>query len=95
VRLPDGPCRVRNPARRLADAAYSQWFHDYTQLMHLGRYLSRDEPDVVIRFPGVRELATRTGETDDIEDDLIDQGETDDESEAAPAPEATVDPNAA
>jgi hypothetical protein len=84
-----------NPARRLADAAYSQWFHDYTQLMHLGRYLNRDEPDVVIRFPGVREPATRTGETDDIEDDVIDEGETDDATEAAPAPEAAVDPNAA
>lgn len=86
---------LQNPARRLADAAYSQWFHDYTQLMHLGRYLHRDEPDVVIRFPGVRELATRSGESKDVEDDVIDEGETADEGEAVPASEAAVGPNAA
>jgi hypothetical protein len=86
---------AQNPARRLADAAYSQWFHDYNQLMHLGRYLNRDEPDVVIRFPGVRELATRSGGTDDVEDEVRDDGETDDAGEAAPVPVGPVDPNAA
>jgi hypothetical protein len=86
---------AQNPARRLADAAYSQWFHDYNQLMHLGRYLNRDDPDVVIRFPGVRELATRSGGTDDVEDEVRDDGETDDAGEAAPVPVGPVDPNAA
>ncbi|MFO7566570.1 MAG: hypothetical protein R6X02_28260 [Enhygromyxa sp.] len=49
-----------NPARKLADAAYSAWYHDYNELMQLGRYLGRGEPDLTERFPGVREMFTRS-----------------------------------
>lgn len=57
-----------NPARKLADAAYSAWYHDYNELMQLGRYLSRGEPDLTERFPGVRELFTRSSSTRDQQD---------------------------
>jgi hypothetical protein len=58
---------LANPARKLADAAYSLWYFDYVELMHLGRYLTRRDADSTLRFPGVRELPT--GGTRDNEDD--------------------------
>ncbi|MFO7566269.1 MAG: hypothetical protein R6X02_26740 [Enhygromyxa sp.] len=53
-----------NPARKLADAAYSLWYLDYDEAMQLGRYLVRREPDAIQRFPGVRPLVTRTTKGD-------------------------------
>lgn len=44
-----------NPARKLADAAYSLWYVDYTDLMRLGRYLTWNDPESIQRFPGVKE----------------------------------------
>ncbi|HLT37176.1 MAG TPA: hypothetical protein VK034_12860 [Enhygromyxa sp.] len=58
-----------NPARKLADAAYSLWYHDYDELMQLGRYLTRREPDSTLRFPGVRELPTRNPPQDETSDE--------------------------
>lgn len=50
-----------NPARKLADAAYSLWYYDYNEAMLLGRYLTRRDPDSIYRFPGVRPLMTSKG----------------------------------
>ena len=51
----------KNKARKRANAAYTMWFLDYDELMQLGRYLTRREPDSVVRFPGVREALTGGG----------------------------------
>ena len=99
-----------NPARKLADAAYSLWYRDYYELMHLGRYLCRGDLDAVSRFPGVREaMVARAGEDadeDDEFDDLLGEDEDDDDddditdadAESAAtdaAPQPAADPNAA
>lgn len=60
---------VSNPGRKRADAGYSLWFYDYDELMHLGRYLCRREPDVIARFPGVRELAIRSDNSSDADEE--------------------------
>lgn len=78
--------RAANPARKLADAAYSLWFADYDEIMQLGRYLTRRQPDSIERFPGVRELPSGGGgaapaeepadeELDELDDDedLVDE----------------------
>jgi hypothetical protein len=46
-------------ARDLVRRAFTAWAWDYREIMALGRYLARDEPDVAIRFPGIH--AERTG----------------------------------
>jgi hypothetical protein len=52
---------VTNPARQLAEAAYSLWHADYNALMQLGRYLTWRDGDSLERFPGIRELPTASG----------------------------------
>lgn len=49
---------VPNPARRLAEAAYSLWYADYNALMQLGRCLTWRDGESLERFPGIRELRT-------------------------------------
>lgn len=46
---------VPNRPRQLADAAYSLWHADYTELMQLGRFLTWRDSDSWERFPGIRE----------------------------------------
>jgi hypothetical protein len=76
---------VANPARIVADAAYSLWFFDYDELMQLGRYLTRRQVDSLDRFPGVRELPTFDGAAPDdeeaIEEEEADDGELDEVNE--------------
>jgi hypothetical protein len=79
-----------NRARTLADAAYTLWYIDYMELMHLGRYLSRGDLDAMTRFPGVREPAVRTSESDGIADEdqpVMDEPAT---PEAEQGPEAAA-----
>lgn len=92
---------MTNPARKLADAAYSLWYRDYYELMHLGRYLCRGELDANSRFPGVREaMAPRAVEDqpiDDPLDDAVDDSTDADADSAATGddPQPAADPNAA
>jgi hypothetical protein len=46
-------------ARDLARRAFTAWARDYRELMALGRYLARDDKDVLLRFPGIH--AERAG----------------------------------
>ena len=70
---------MSNPIRILADAAYSLWFFDYDELMQLGRYLTRRQPDSKLRFPGVRELPTFLEAVEEEEEDEDDGLVEDDE----------------
>jgi hypothetical protein len=85
---------MANPARKLADAAYSLWYYDYDELMQLGRYLTRREEDSTLRFPGIRELpagatelvvvvGNQQGQEQpvDVEDDEDDEEQQDDVEE--------------
>ncbi|HVI03707.1 MAG TPA: hypothetical protein VM869_33675 [Enhygromyxa sp.] len=72
-----------NPARILADAAYSLWAQDYNELMQLGRYLTWRDDDSALRFPGIHEPASRSAseEEDDELADELDEDEAEDEDE--------------
>ena len=78
--------RKKNPARKLADAAYLLWYRDYVDLMQLGRYLTWREADSMQRFPGVQEErnapATVASAPVQEEDEEVD--EEDEEAEAPP-----------
>jgi hypothetical protein len=82
-----------NPARIVADAAYSLWFFDYDELMHLGRYLTRRQVDSLERFPGVRELpsyeAAAPEQAEPVEDDSEDAEEVDEEVDEDVEPKPT------
>jgi hypothetical protein len=47
-------------ARDLAGRAFTAWARDYRELMALGRYLARHEPDATARFPGIHAERTST-----------------------------------
>lgn len=45
--------------------AFTYWLTPYSEIFHLGRYLSRGEPDVAQRFPGIAAERTFGGDDED------------------------------
>jgi hypothetical protein len=83
-----------SPLRKLADAAYALWYRDYDELIALGRYMSRREPDALERFPGVRSLVTRRS-NEELDPELDSEGEGEGEGEGDAVAAVLEDPNAA
>ena len=77
--------RKRNAARRLAEAAYALWYRDYVELIDLGRYLTRADPDSLERFPGVQEErgapSTASSEASAPIEEVEDEDEDDEEGQ--------------
>ena len=88
--------RDSNPARILADAAYSLWAQDYNELMQLGRYLTWRDDDSALRFPGIHEPASRASEDEDedeLDEDELDEDELDEEEDEADEADEQVGSN--
>lgn len=58
--------------------AFTYWLSPYSELFHLGRYLSRGEADVAQRFPGIAPERTFSTDNDDEtgEDEGLEAGGT-------------------
>lgn len=58
--------------RDMRRRAYTRWYSSYAEIMSLGRYLLRDDPDVALRFPRIapeRTEAEAKSETEVLEDE--------------------------
>jgi len=79
--LDDGEAPAKGSPRDLRRRAYTMWYRAYAEIMHLGRYLARNDPDAVKRFPSASPERVNGGGT---EEDVPNSGAT----PAPPAPPA-------